>query len=71
MEKQLKGKTAIVTGASRGIGKAISLVLAMHGANVAVNYFESKEKAEAVVKEIEAKGVKAIAVKADVSNTKE
>ena len=71
MEKQLEGKTAIVTGASRGIGKAIAFVLAMHGANVAVNYFESKEKAEAVVKELEAKGAKAIAVKADVCSAEE
>lgn len=69
MEKQLEGRTAIVTGASRGIGKAIAFILAVHGANVAVNYFENKEKAEAVVKEIESKGAKAIAVKADVGNT--
>jgi len=71
VEKQLEGKTAIVTGASRGIGKAIALVLAVHGAKVAVNYFENREKAEAVVKEIEAKGAKAIAVKADVGNTEQ
>ncbi|MDP6670305.1 MAG: beta-ketoacyl-ACP reductase [archaeon] len=71
MEKQLEGRTAIVTGASRGIGKAIAFALAMHGAKVAVNYFENKEKAEEVVKEIEIKGGKAITVKADVGNTEE
>lgn len=64
----LKGKNALVTGASRGIGRAIALELAEQGANVAVNYAGSADKAEAVVKEIEALGVSAFAVQADVAN---
>ncbi len=71
MKKQLEGKAAIVTGASRGIGKAIALLLAEHGAKVAVNYLEKAEQAEQAVKEIEAKGAEVFAVKADVSNEKE
>lgn len=64
----LKGKTAVVTGASRGIGRAIALKLAEHGADIAVNYRNSEEEALNLVKEIEAKGVRAIAVQADVSS---
>ena len=50
MQIMLNGKTAIVTGASRGIGKAIALELAERGADVIVNYHGAKEAAEAVVK---------------------
>ncbi|HET7657857.1 MAG TPA: 3-oxoacyl-[acyl-carrier-protein] reductase [Bacillales bacterium] len=64
----LKGKTAIVTGASRGIGRAIAIGLAEAGANVAVNYAGSREKAEQVAAEIEKLGSKAIVIQADVSN---
>lgn len=64
----LNGKTAVVTGASRGIGRAIALKLAEHGANVVINYRSSEESALALVQEIEQKGVKALAVQADVSN---
>ena len=64
----LKGKSALVTGASRGIGRAIALELAKQGANVAVNYAGSADKAEAVVKELKALGVDAFAVQADVAN---
>ena len=53
----LNGKTALVTGASRGIGRAIALRLAEDGANVAVIYAGSADKAEAVVNEITALGV--------------
>jgi 3-oxoacyl-[acyl-carrier protein] reductase len=64
----LAGKTAVVTGGSQGIGRAISLLLAKHGANVVVNFSRNVEKANEVVAEIElgAKG-KAVAVQADVS----
>ncbi len=71
MEKKLEGKVAIVTGASRGIGKAIALLLAEQGAKLAVNYFEKKEQAEETVKQIEKIGGLAIAIKADISSQKE
>jgi 3-oxoacyl-[acyl-carrier protein] reductase len=58
---------AVVTGASRGIGRAIALVLAAQGARVVVNYANSPEAAEAVVKEIQDFGGGAIAIQADVS----
>ncbi|MFC5558023.1 3-oxoacyl-[acyl-carrier-protein] reductase [Ureibacillus thermophilus] len=65
---KLEGKTAVVTGASRGIGRAIALELAKEGANVVVNYSGSKEKAEEVVEEILKMGKKAIAVQANVAD---
>ncbi len=68
---QLSGKTAIVTGGSRGIGRAIALKLAELGANIVVNYSSSPDKANEVIKEIEAIGVKAMAIKADVSKNNE
>ncbi|MFN3330252.1 MAG: SDR family NAD(P)-dependent oxidoreductase, partial [Pyrinomonadaceae bacterium] len=55
-----KGQTAIVTGASRGVGKATVLRLAEAGANVVVNYLKEKERAEEVVKMCEEQGVRAI-----------
>ena len=64
----LKGKTAVVTGASRGIGKAIAVKLAKLGANIVVNYRKSEDAVLEVVKEIEALGVKVLAVKADISS---
>ena len=67
----LSGKIAVVTGASRGIGREIALTLASYGASVVVNYNGSKEKAEEVVKEIEDKGGVAFAVKASVSKSEE
>ncbi|MFD3155424.1 3-oxoacyl-[acyl-carrier-protein] reductase [Haloimpatiens sp. FM7330] len=63
----LKEKVAIVTGASRGIGRAIALKLAEKGANIVVNYRNNKEMADELVAEIEAKGVKALAIKSDIS----
>lgn len=67
----LKDKTAIVTGGSRGIGRAISLQLASKGANVVVNYNKNARAAEEVVKEIETSGGKALAIQADVGNSNE
>lgn len=67
-EGQLAGKVAIVTGASRGIGRAIAEELATNGADVVVNYHHSAAKAEEVVDAIEASGGKAIAVQADVGD---
>jgi len=64
----LSGKMALVTGASRGIGKGIALSLAKAGAAVAVNYHSNKEEAEKVVTEILQLGVKSFLVQADVSN---
>jgi len=66
--KNLEGKVALVTGASKGIGAAIALELAARGAAVAVNYSGSKAGADKVVAEIEAAGGKAVAVQADLSN---
>jgi 3-oxoacyl-[acyl-carrier protein] reductase len=64
----MSSKTAIVTGGTRGIGKAIVLELAKNGCNVAFNYSKSDDLANELVKEIEALGVKAMAKKADVSD---
>jgi len=65
---KLLGKTALVTGASRGIGREIALELARNGADVAVNYAGSRDLAEEVCREIEAMGRKAFSVQADVKN---
>lgn len=65
----LEGKVALVTGASRGIGKAIALLLAENGADVAVNFAGSTAAAEAVAAEIEKMGRKAILVQGDVSQS--
>jgi 3-oxoacyl-[acyl-carrier protein] reductase len=64
----LSGKTAIVTGASRGIGRATAIRLAEAGANVVVNYLQAEEAAEEVVEDCRRCGVEALAVKADVAN---
>lgn len=64
----MERKTAVVTGASRGIGKAIALALAKDGFNVVINYNGNKEKAEQVKKECEDYGVNAITVKANVAD---
>lgn len=68
---KLDGKSAIVTGASRGIGKDIALYLAKEGARVAVNYSGSKEKAEEVVEEIKSFGGEAFAIQANVDQSED
>ncbi|MBD3858165.1 3-oxoacyl-[acyl-carrier-protein] reductase [Bacillus sp. 28A-2] len=67
----LTNKTAVVTGASRGIGRSIAIDLAKNGANVVVNYSGNEAKANEVVDEIKALGQQAFAVKADVSNAED
>ena len=69
--QNLKGKVAIVTGSSKGIGAAIAEDLAREGASVIVNYSSSPQKAEEVVSRIKANGGSAKAVRADVSKTAE
>jgi len=65
--KDLKNRIALVTGGSRGIGAAVAIALAKNGADVAVNYRERADAADAVCSEITGMGHKAIAVQADVS----
>ena len=68
VSRLLEGQTAIVTGASRGIGKAIAISLAKEGAEVIVNYSSSIANANKVVSEIESFGGKACHIQADISN---
>ena len=67
MAKALDEKVALITGSSRGIGKAAALALAEQGGKIVVNYARSSEAADAVVAEIESMGGEAIALQADVS----
>lgn len=62
----LSGKTAVITGSGRGIGRAIALELAARGVNVAVNYFRHKAQAEQTAAEVEAAGARSVVVKAHV-----
>jgi NAD(P)-dependent dehydrogenase (short-subunit alcohol dehydrogenase family) len=71
MTKSLTGKVALVTGGSRGIGGASARALADQGANVAISYVASADKAEAVVQELKARGVDAKAFKADQASPAE
>lgn len=67
----LKGKCAIITGASRGIGKAIALELASLGANIVINYRSNEKEALAVEEEIKAMGVETLCVQGDISKAEE
>lgn len=66
---QLDGKVALVTGASRGIGRSIALILASRGADIVINYAGNTEAAERTKAEVEALGRKAMVIKADVGDT--
>lgn len=66
--KTLHGKVALVTGGSRGIGRAIALALADEGANIAINYFKNDDAAKEAVQMIQSRGVKAVAYKANVAH---
>jgi 3-oxoacyl-[acyl-carrier protein] reductase len=68
-EKSFGGRVAIVTGATRGIGRAIALELARHGADVAFNYAKSAEAAEALKSELQTLGVRVMSAQCDVANT--
>jgi 3-oxoacyl-[acyl-carrier protein] reductase len=68
MTKLLQGKTALVTGASKGIGKSIAIKYAEHGANVAFTYLSSVEQGQALEKELISKGVKAKGYRSDASD---
>lgn len=67
----IKGKVALVTGGSRGIGRAIAVALAENGAAVAVNYLKNKDAAEGTCGAIQKSGGKAVAIQADVSSSQE
>ncbi len=67
---KFKGRNALVTGASRGIGRACAVELAREGANVAINFRAHPEEAEEVAREIRAAGAKALLVQADVADQK-
>jgi len=71
MNIRFDDKVVIVTGASLGIGKATALEFAKSGASVVVNYFQSKDSAEQIVKKINSDGGKAVAVQADVSKSED
>ncbi|MEZ5952616.1 MAG: SDR family NAD(P)-dependent oxidoreductase, partial [Planctomycetaceae bacterium] len=65
---RIPGKNILVTGGSRGIGRGCALELAKAGANVAINYHSSAAAAEEVVREIEALGLRGLAIQADVAD---
>ncbi|MBM4067105.1 MAG: SDR family NAD(P)-dependent oxidoreductase, partial [Planctomycetes bacterium] len=65
---EFKDKVAIVTGGTRGIGRAIALELAKNGCNIAFNYSKSADAANALVKEIETMGVKAFSFQVDAAS---
>ena len=69
MTKILQGKAALITGGSRGLGAVLAEALAGHGADVAISYLSSAEKADAVVARLKAKGVRALAIQSDQADT--
>ena len=71
MNKKLTGKAALVTGGSRGIGAAIARSLADEGADVAISYMSSPDKARALVRELQEKGIRAVAFQADQAQADE
>lgn len=68
---RLKGKIVLITGASRGIGRAAALLLAKEGANIIINYCKAEKEANSVVQDIKKIGSEAIAIKCDVSREEE
>jgi len=70
-QKLLQGQKALVTGASSGIGRAIAISLADAGADVVINYVSDEDKAQALAQELSAKGTRALAIRADVSDEKQ
>ncbi|KAF2027860.1 short chain dehydrogenase/reductase [Setomelanomma holmii] len=71
MPYELKGRNVLVTGGSAGLGALLSTTFASHGCNIAINYFNRIEPAQAVAKECESHGVKAVVIKADMTNCDE
>ena len=65
---QLEGKVALITGGSRGIGRAIAIRFAQNGVHVVVNYVRHRKDAESTAKEVESYGVRCLVVKANVAN---
>lgn len=70
-ERYLAGKSAVITGSGRGIGKGIALALARRGCAIAVNYARNRQAAEETAQEIEALGAQALVVKANIARTEE
>ncbi len=68
---ELQGKSAVITGSGRGIGRGIALALAQRGCNVAINYFRHREDAEQTAAEVERHGVKAAVIKANAGKEEE